>query len=138
MIIYIFKTCTYEILKMYVYVLNALFWGSPYCQIRNFHFIPYGNTLSWRKETLNFSTMLIITSGQFYDWNIESMARYCPANIYLIKVNNRNTRKRCEIFSKLTIKTPEWRRCRRSGVFIVNFENISQLFPVFLLLTLSK
>ena len=31
------------------------------------------------------------------------------ANIYLFKVNNRNTRKRCEICLKLTIKTPE--RC---------------------------
>ena len=30
-----------------------------------------------------------------------------PANIYLFKVNNRNTRKRCEICSKLTIKTPD-------------------------------
>ena len=30
-----------------------------------------------------------------------------PANIYLFKFNNRNTRKRCEICSKLTIKTPE-------------------------------
>ena len=30
-----------------------------------------------------------------------------PANIYLFKVNNRNARKRCKIFSKLTIKTPE-------------------------------
>ena len=28
-----------------------------------------------------------------------------PANIYLFKVNNKNTRKRCEICSKLTIKT---------------------------------
>ena len=42
------------------------------------------------------------------------------------KVNNRNTRTRCEICLKLTtIKTPE-RRQRRSGVFIVNFEHISQ------------
>ena len=30
-----------------------------------------------------------------------------PANVYLLKVNNRSTRKRCEICSKLTIKTPE-------------------------------
>ena len=29
-----------------------------------------------------------------------------PVGIYLLKVNNRNT-KRCEICSKLTIKTPE-------------------------------
>ena len=30
-----------------------------------------------------------------------------PGNIYLFKVNNKNTRKRCEICLKLTIKTPE-------------------------------
>ena len=50
--------------------------------------------------------------------------------------NNRNTRTRCEICSKLTIKTPKQRHWRRSGVFIVNFEHISHLAPVFLLLTL--
>ena len=33
-----------------------------------------------------------------------------PANIYLFKVSNRNTRKRCEICSKLTVKTPERRQ----------------------------
>ena len=30
-----------------------------------------------------------------------------------------------------------WRHCRRSGIFIVNFEHISNLFLVILLLTLS-
>ena len=59
-------------------------------------------------------------------------------NIYLFKFNSRNTRKRCEIFSKLTIKTPERCQWRRSGVFIVNFEHISHLFLVFLLLTLNN
>ena len=39
---------------------------------------------------------------------------------------------------KLTIKTPERRHWRHSGVFIVNFEHISHLVLVFLLLTLSK
>ena len=47
-----------------------------------------------------------------------------PANIYLFKVNNRNTRKRCEICSTLTIKTPEWYQWCHSGVFSVNFEHI--------------
>ena len=61
-----------------------------------------------------------------------------PAGIYLLKVNNRNTRARCEICSKLTINTPERRHWRRSGVFIVNFEHISNLVLVFLLLTLNK
>ena len=60
------------------------------------------------------------------------------AKIYLFKVNNRNTRKRHEICSNLTLKTPERRQWRRSGVFIVNFGHISHLFLVFLLLTLNK
>ena len=33
-----------------------------------------------------------------------------PFGIYLLKVNNRNTRTRCERCSKLTIKTPERRQ----------------------------
>ena len=32
---------------------------------------------------------------------------YIPTNISLLKVNTRNTRKMCEMCSKLTIKTPE-------------------------------
>ena len=58
--------------------------------------------------------------------------------IYLLKVNNKNTRTKCEICSKLTIKTPERRQERGSGVFIFNFEHISQLVLVFLLLTLNR
>ena len=60
-----------------------------------------------------------------------------PASIYLFKVNNRNTRARCEICSKLKIKTSERRQWRRSGVFIVNFEHILHLALVFLLLILN-
>ena len=55
----------------------------------------------------------------------------------MFKVNNRNTRTWCETCSKLTIKIPERRR-RRSRTFIVNFEHISHLVLVFLLLTLSR
>ena len=58
-----------------------------------------------------------------------------PADLYLLKVSNRNTRTRCEICSKLTIKTLEWSQWCRSVVFIVNFEHISQLVLVFLSLT---
>ena len=47
------------------------------------------------------------------------------ANMYSFKVNNKNTRKKGKI-------------CRRSGVFIVNFEHVLHLFLVFLLLTLNK
>ena len=48
----------------------------------------------------------------------------------MFKVNKRNTRTRCEICSKLTIKTPEGHHWGRSGVFIVNFEHISHRFRV--------
>ena len=61
-----------------------------------------------------------------------------PLGIYLLKVINRSTRARCGICSKLTIKRPERHHWRRSGVFIINFEHISLLVLVFLLLTGSR
>ena len=62
--------------------------------------------------------------------------RAFPANIYLFKGNDRNTRKRCEIYSKLTIKTPErrqWQKPNKSlktserpAVSTVNFSSTSK------------
>ena len=51
-----------------------------------------------------------------------------PANIYFF--NNRNTRNRWEICSKSTKKTSEWSQWRRSGVFIVSFEQFHFLSRV--------
>ena len=61
-----------------------------------------------------------------------------PDRNYMFKVNNRNTRTRCEICSELTIKRPERRQWCHYDVFIVNFEHISHPVLVFLLLTLSR
>ena len=61
-----------------------------------------------------------------------------PVGNCTFKVNNRSSRTRCEICSKLTIKIPERRHWRRSGIFIINFEHISHLILVFLVLTLSR
>ena len=47
------------------------------------------------------------------------------AGNYMFEINNRN-RTRCEICSKLAIKTPEQ---RRTGVVIVNFDHITQMPP---------
>ena len=55
----------------------------------------------------------------------------------MFKVNNRNTRTRCEICLKLTIKIPERRQWPPSGIFIVNFKHILHLALEFLLLTLN-
>ena len=38
-----------------------------------------------------------------------SLLKPFPTNIYLFKVNNGNTKKRCKMCSKLTIKAPERR-----------------------------
>ena len=61
--------------------------------------------------------------------------------MYLFKVNNITLEKDAtyiQLTIKLTIKTPERCQWRRSGIFIVNFEHISHIFLVFLLLTLKK
>ena len=50
------------------------------------------------------------------------------ANIYLLKDNNRNTKKRDGICPKLTIKVPERRRTyftRFSSVSVVELEKVS-------------
>ena len=60
------------------------------------------------------------------------------AGIYLLKVNNGNTRPMCKTCSKLAIKTPERRQWRRSCVFVVNFEQILHIVLVSLLLILNK
>ena len=61
-----------------------------------------------------------------------------PVNIYLLKVDYRNTWKRCEIWSELIIKPPELLHWRRSRAFIVYFEHILHLFVVFLLLNVKE
>ena len=72
-----------------------------------------------------------------YVFKIFKQCQGFPANIYLLKFNNKNTRKRCEICSKLTIKTPKQCYWRRPGFFIVNFKHMLHPFVVFLLLTLN-
>ena len=56
---------------------------------------------------------LVYFDNKVYSNSIHAHKAYCAslflysAGIYLLKVNNRNTRTRCEIRSKLTIKIPE-------------------------------
>ena len=107
--------------------------------IRNFfgpYFPVFGlNTAKYRAGKTPYS-------GNFYAVAVIDMFTVknkviITADIYLLKDNNINTITKYEICSKLTIKTPERHQWRRSGVFIVNFQNISHHVLVFLLLTLS-
>ena len=74
------------------------------------------------------SSKNILTSA----WN------HNPVRIYLLKVNNGNTRKMFAICSKLTINILEWRYWHRLDLFIVKFEQNLHMALIFPLFTLSK
>ena len=58
--------------------------------------------------------------------------------IYMFEINNGNPRTISEPCLKLTIKILEQRQWHCSGVFIGNFEQISDIVPIFVALTLDK
>ena len=103
-------------------------------------------TLSWRRP-ISYRNQSIEFSLIIYLYNIltpilEKLTMntfiWIPENIYLFKVNNKNTTERHEIFLKLTIQTPERRCLHRSDIFIVNLQHISYLFLMSLFLTLRR
>ena len=114
-----------QILKI-VNFLKKYFW-------RNYIRAVYETFENRRVFRMILSFLEIICMSLF----LSIFASY-PAGNYMFKVNNRNTRARCEICSELTIKIPERRHWRRSGIFIVDFEHILHLVLRFPLLTLSR
>ena len=89
-------------------------------QIRSFFWSVFSRSES---ECEKIRTRKISVLGHFSRSTFLTCSVKCenPANIYMFKVNNRNNRERC-----------------RCGSFIVNFEHISHLLLVLLLLTLNK
>ena len=93
-------------------ILNSYFILSPIISLFNFHVIA--GQISFTNTDDDFIVL--------FHWRIY----YYPSGIYLLKVNSRNVRTRCEICSKLTLKTPErgqW-RCSFSSVSFVTFEHL--------------
>ena len=89
-------------------------------------------TISVSINDVSYIFMLISSTTKFVIF-IQNSKRdlhfvHNPANIYLFQVNNRNTSKRCETCSKLTIETLERHHWRRSDVFIVNFSPLQSNF----------
>ena len=110
---------------------SAIFFSLPSLLFFEIHFadpVFYDHHMKW---------IIVIHKVVFGVWTSYSYAFYPAAN-YMFKVNHGNTRTRCEICSKLTIKTSGRRQWDGSGAFIFNFEHISHLVLVFLLLTLSR
>ena len=121
-----YQTQNFETISMTV--LYRVHLGIP---LRFACFVTPGEILiQWALGRCKTHFLMRIAPKEVKNSQIVWHCHHVPAVIYLLKVNNRNTRTRFEICSKLTIKTP-W---RRSGVFTVNFEHISQLL-LFLLLT---
>ena len=54
-------------------------------------------------------TLAVVSLRFFKSFSTAIFRKTNLAGNYMLKVNNRNTRTRCEICSKLTIKTPERR-----------------------------
>ena len=65
------------------------------------------NTPKYIKKETFFIQIQILVTFNMLPW---SFITNNPANIYLLKVNNRSTRKSYEICSKLTKKNPERRQ----------------------------
>ena len=60
------------------------------------------------------------------------------ANIYLLKVSNKNSRKRCDICSNLTLKRSDRLQWSRCDVFINDFKHMWHLFLVLVLFSFNK
>ena len=112
---------------------HQLYWNHTSTWMFSCKFAAYfQNTFYYKHLWMASSEVSIIDPWQSPIWCL------IPVGIYMFKVNKRNTRTECQIYSKLTIKTPGRRQWCRSGVFIVNFEYIPHLVLVFLLFTLSR
>ena len=90
--------------------------------------------------TINSFSENIPKEYSYITWAIKlhNIGSSNPTGNYMFKVNNRNTKTRCKICSKLTIKTPGGHPWCSSGVFIVDFEHVSHLALVLLLITLNR
>ena len=99
-------------------VMPALFWHSSIS-------FPFSSTPAPFMQIFSYS--LVPAKDWCRMWRDLKDSIY-PVDIYMFKANNRNTKTRCEICSKLTIKIPKRRHWRRSGAFIVNFEHTHTLF----------
>ena len=84
--------------------LSAILWA-PHNWAQSWAYL----TTPWEKHWYKYFPFLVIFNMQK---SVSSSYSIFPAGNYTFKVDNRNTRTRCEICSKLTIKTPKRRQWR--------------------------
>ena len=110
----LFPTINYSNLKG----KNVLQEQLLYCGLQSFIMSCY--------FTKMFVSLLVIAAGCYF--SVYKLIGWDPARICLFKVNSKNTKTWSDVCPKLPINAVE----SRSGVFIVNFENYSHFFSVFL------
>ena len=96
------------------------------CQLGFLHFFEY-----WLEKDIspNEGGNIVKRFGNICNMNYRYVLfklHHYPANKYMVRVSNRNTRKSCEICSKLTIKTPERRRIYFTPFSSVSIVNLKQ------------
>ena len=106
-----------NLIKTNKYIVLKLNFGLVYV-----YFAEYGGNFTpspslWQGEPSMMGS--IESSLEFFNQNWKHRAGIFPANIYLFKVNNRNTRKICEICSKLTIVFTDFEKLNVSWVAVI-------------------
>ena len=76
----------------------------------SFNTISRRNYLNQSLRTFNWFNVTCIEIFKITGASVHFSLSFCPAENYLLKVNNVNTRAMCEISSRFTVKTPEWRQ----------------------------
>ena len=96
----------------------------------------YLSTERFREKNALFYSLccgLLKENLEFGNWCYSRFLIFNLDNIYLFKVSGRNTKKRCEICSELTIKTPERRHWRSSGDLLLILNIFALLSTVFII-----
>ena len=94
--------------------------------------VPYNWLSQYHRFHYSMFNAQTGSNMKFHQFCILLWKNINPTNKCMLKVKNRNTRKRCHICLKLTRKTADrghWHRF----IFTVNFEHTLHLFLVFLL-----
>ena len=113
-------------------VYHFKFWNAKFYLVRTFQYSDW-------KETFNLCIQWIRAFIGDCRKLVNSFLKrfWFPENIYLFKVNNLNTRKMGEIYSKSEWKTPEQSHWLRSCDSTVKFVHISHLLQLFIQLILN-
>ena len=107
-------------------------------QLNCYYLIQFNTDLMQYDLTLFLSKDISVRSNYHCNSWMKSWLRSISTRIYLLKVNDANTRTMNKICSKLIINALERRHWCRSIIFVVNFEQISRTTLVFPLFTLGK